>query len=95
VAADPQVGPGPSVGLRRSPLFLLVYYAAASLFTIYYPVIFKNPNGTNFTVTQANGLNTWFWGADIVALIVVGVLSDALKVRKPFMLVGASGPSSS
>ena len=70
-------------------MFLLVYYAAASLFTIYYPVIFQNPNGTNFTVTQANGLNTWFWGADIVSLIVVGLLSDALKVRKPFMLVGA------
>jgi MFS family permease len=69
--------------------FLLVYYAAASLFTIYYPVIFHNSNGTNFSVTQANGLNTWFWGADIVALIVVGVLSDALKVRKPFMLLGA------
>jgi hypothetical protein len=68
--------------------FLLLYYAAASLFTIYYPVIFKNPNGTNFTVTQANGLNTWFWGADIVALVVVGLLSDALKVRKPFMVVG-------
>jgi ACS family D-galactonate transporter-like MFS transporter len=70
--------------------FLLIYYAAASLFTIYYPVIFKNPNGTNFSVTQANGLNTWFWGADIVALIVVGLLSDALRVRKPFMLVGAA-----
>src|SRR3984885_2815868 len=69
-------------------LFLLLYYAAASLFTIYYPVIFKNPDGTNFTVTQANGLNTWFWGADIVALVVVGVLSDALKVRKPFMVAG-------
>jgi MFS family permease len=77
---------GASIGIAT---FLLVYYAAASLFTIYYPVIFKNPNGTNFSVTQANGLNTWFWGADIVALIVVGVASDALKVRKPFMLVGA------
>jgi sugar phosphate permease len=71
-------------------LFLLLYYAAASLFTIYYPVIFKNPNGTNFTVTQANGLNTWFWTADILSLIVVGLLSDALKVRKPFMVVGAA-----
>ena len=66
-----------------------MYYAAASLFTIYYPVIFQNPNGSGFTVTQANGLNTWFWGADMVSLVVVGVLSDALKVRKPFMLVGA------
>ena len=71
-------------------LFLLLYYAAASLFTIYYPVIFKNPNGTNFTVTQANGLNTWFWTADIISLIIVGLLSDALKVRKPFMVVGAA-----
>jgi MFS family permease len=70
--------------------FLLLYYAAASIFTIYYPVLFKNANGTNFTVTQANGLNTWFWGADIVALIVVGILSDALKVRKPFMVAGAA-----
>jgi MFS family permease len=71
-------------------VFLLLYYAAASLFTIYYPVLFKNANGTNFTVTQANGLNTWFWGADIVALIVVGLLSDWLRVRKPFMIVGTA-----
>jgi len=76
---------GSSIGIAT---FLLVYYAAASLFTIYYPVIFKNPDGTNFSVTQANGLNTWFWGADILALIAVCLLSDALKVRKPFMLLG-------
>jgi MFS family permease len=69
--------------------FLLVYYAAASLFTIYYPVIFKNANGTNLTVTQANGLNTWFWGADMLALVAVGLLSDGLRVRKPLMLLGA------
>jgi MFS family permease len=77
---------GSSFGIA---MFLLVYYAAASLFTVYYPVIFLNKNGLNFTVTQANGLNTWFWTADIIGLIVVGLLSDALRVRKPFMLVGA------
>jgi MFS family permease len=77
---------GSSFGIAT---FLLAYYAAASLFTTYYPVIFKNHNGTNFTVTQANGLNTWFWVADIIGLIVVGLLSDALRVRKPFMLIGA------
>ncbi len=76
-----------SIGIAT---FLLIYYAAASLFTIYYPVIFHNPNGTNFTVTQANGLNTWFWGADMVALVLVGLLSDSLRVRKPLMLVGAA-----
>ena len=52
---------------------------------------FVNANGTNFTTSQVNGLNTWFWGADIVALIVVGIVSDLLKVRKPLMLVGAVG----
>ena len=77
---------GACVGIA---LFLLLYYAAASLFTVYYPVIFQNANGTNFSVTQANGLNTWFWTADIIGLIVVGLLSDVVKVRKPFMLVGA------
>jgi MFS family permease len=78
---------GACVGIA---VFLLLYYAAASLFTVYYPVIFHNANGTNFSVTQANGLNTWFWTTDIVGLILVGLLSDALKVRKPFMLLGAA-----
>jgi MFS family permease len=69
-------------------IFLLIYFVAASFFTIYYVVTFKNPSGLNFTVTQANGLNTWFWAADTIALITVGVLSDRLRVRKPFMLIG-------
>ncbi len=79
---------GSSFGIA---IFLLVYYAASGFFTIFYSTVFKNGDGTNFTVSQANGLNTWFWGADIVALIVFGVLSDKLKVRKPFMLLGAIG----
>ena len=72
-------------------VFLLIYYAAAAFFTIYYAVTFQNPNGTNFSTSQVNGLNIWFWAADIIALIVVGVLSDAIKVRKPFMVVGTVG----
>jgi len=71
--------------------FLLIYYAAAGFFTIFYSTVFVNANGLNFSVAQANGLNTWYWGADAIALIVFGVLSDLLKVRKPFMLVGAIG----
>jgi MFS family permease len=72
-------------------VFLLIYYAAAAFFTIYYVVTFRNPSGLPFSVTQANGLNTWFWTADIVALIVVGWLSDRARVRKPFMLFGTLG----
>jgi hypothetical protein len=72
-------------------VFLLIYYAAAGFFTIFYSTVFVHSNGLNFTVAEANRLNEWFWGADAVALIVVGLLSDLLKVRKPFMLVGAVG----
>jgi MFS family permease len=79
---------GASLGIA---VFLLIYYAASGFFTIFYSTVFKNPDGTNFSVSQANGLNTWFWLADIVAVIIFGVLSDKLKVRKPFMLVGAVG----
>lgn len=79
---------GSSIGIS---IFLLIYYAAAAFFTIYYSVTFKNSDGTYFSVSQANGLNQWFWGFDILALIVVGVLSDVLRVRKPFMLIGTLG----
>jgi MFS family permease len=72
-------------------VFLLLYYAASAFFTIYWATVFKNPSGLNLSTSQANDLNTWFWAADIVALIVFGLLSDLLKVRKPLMLVGAVG----
>lgn len=79
---------GSSFGIA---VFLLIYYAAASFFTIYYAVTFVNANGTNYSTSQVNGLNAWFWGTDIVALIVVGIVSDALRVRKPLMIIGALG----
>ncbi len=60
---------GSSFGIS---MFLLIYFLASAFFTIYYVVVFKNPDGLNFTVTQANGLNTWFWTADVIALIVAG-----------------------
>ncbi len=72
-------------------LFLLVYYAASAFFTIYWATVFTNKSGLNLSTSQANYLNIWFWGADAVALIVFGILSDRLRVRKPLMLVGAIG----
>ena len=72
-------------------VFLLIYYAAAAFFTIYYATTFENPDGVNFSTAQVNGLNTWGWGANIIALIIVGALSDKLRVRKPLMLIGAIG----
>ena len=79
---------GSAIGIS---LFLLVYYAASAFFTIYWATVFTNSQGLNLTTSNANYLNTWFWGADAVALIVFGILSDRLRVRKPLMLIGACG----
>jgi hypothetical protein len=79
---------GSAIGIS---VFLLLYYAASAFFTIYWATVFKDPSGVNLSTAQANDLNAWFWWADIVALIVFGILSDLLKVRKPLMLAGAIG----
>jgi MFS family permease len=66
-------------------VFLILYYTAVGFFTIYFTTIF------GFSLAQANGIGNWFWAFDAVALIVVGVVSDRLRVRKPFMVIGAIG----
>jgi MFS family permease len=65
-------------------VFLLIYFASVSVLTLYWVVIF------NRTTADANGINTWYWAIDAVTLVLVGVLSDRLRVRKPFMLVGGT-----
>jgi len=66
-------------------VLLLIYYTAVGFFVIYFETIF------GFTANQANGIGNWFWAFDAGALVVVGIVSDRLRVRKPFMLVGAIG----
>ena len=70
----------PSLGVG---LFLLLYLSAVGFFVIYFVSVF------GFSQSEANGLGNWFWSADAVAVVAVGVLSDKLQVRKPFMLLGA------
>ena len=79
---------GSAVGIS---VFLLLYYAASAFFTIYWATVFKSSDGLNLTTSDANYLNIWFWSADALALIIFGVVSDKLRVRKPLMLVGAIG----
>jgi MFS family permease len=79
---------GSAIGIS---LFLLVYYAASGFFTIFWATVYRHSSGLNLTTSNANYLNTWYWGADAVALIVFGVLSDKLRVRKPLMLIGSIG----
>ncbi len=66
-------------------VLLLFYYTAVAFGTIYLVTIF------HFSLAQANALANWSWGINAVGLIVWGVLSDRLRVRKPFMLVGGLG----
>jgi len=69
----------PALGIS---LFLLIYYTAVGFFTVYLTSNF------GFTTSKANGINTWYWGINAIGLVVVGVLSDRLRVRKPFMVAG-------
>jgi hypothetical protein len=62
-----------------------VYYAAVGFFVIYFNTIF------GFSLQRANAIGNWFWAFDAGVLVIVGFLSDKLRVRKPFMVVGAIG----
>ncbi len=63
-------------------IFLLLYFAAVAYFPIYLNTIFK------FPLALANSLLSIYWVCDVIASVLTGLLSDRLKVRKPFMLYG-------
>ena len=70
---------GPAIGVS---LFLLLYYIFVAFLVVYFATTF------GYSEAKANALGNWYWLANVIALIVGGVLSDKLRVRKPFMLVG-------
>jgi MFS family permease len=64
-------------------LLLLFYFASVSVLTLYWVVVFGR------TTSDANGINVWYAAFLSGTLVLAGVLSDRLRVRKPFMVVGA------
>lgn len=66
-------------------VFLIIYYIAVGFFPVYFQTIF------GFSQSKANALGNWVWAFDAGALLLIGFLSDKLRVRKPFMVVGAIG----
>ena len=66
-------------------LLLFIYYAAVGFFPLFFQTTF------GYSTSKANSLGNWMWGVQTVSLIGVGWASDRLRVRKPFMLVGALG----
>jgi MFS family permease len=66
-------------------VFLLIYYTAVGFFTVYFTTLH------GFSLSKANSIGDWFWALDAAGLIIVGIVSDRLRVRKPFMIIGAVG----
>src|SRR6201994_1880751 len=66
-------------------VFLLIYYTAVGFFTVYFTTLH------GFSLSKANSIGDWFWAFDAGGLILVGIISDRLRVRKPFMVIGAVG----
>ena len=66
-------------------VFLIIYYVAVGFFPVYFQTIF------GFSQKDANGLGNWNWAFNAVALLLIGFASDKLRVRKPFMVIGAVG----
>ena len=69
----------PSLGIA---VFLLVYYTLIAFLVPFMSSIF------GYTQQQANALGNWMWIFNAGALIVAGVVSDRLLVRKPIIAIG-------
>nr|WP_246325094.1 MFS transporter [Petropleomorpha daqingensis] len=63
-------------------VFLLLYYALVGFIVVF----FATTHG--YSEQKANGLANWYWGFNALGLVVFGLLSDKLRVRKPFMILG-------
>ena len=66
-------------------MLLLIYYTAVGFGLIYISALF------GFSTKNANGLLNWNWGFNVIAVILIGMVSDLVRVRKPFMVIGGVG----
>src|SRR6201996_5764773 len=66
-------------------LFLIIYFTAIAYFVFYLPEFL------GFSLSSFNGIQEIYWGVNIVALLLIGYISDKLMVRKPFMVIGSVG----
>ena len=70
---------GPAVGIS---LFLLFYYIAVGFFVVYFATNF------GYTEQRGNSLANWYWITNALALLIAGIFSDKIRVRKPLMFLG-------
>ncbi|WP_331769099.1 MFS transporter (plasmid) [Embleya sp. NBC_00888] len=72
----------PAIGVG---LYLLFYFTVVGSFVVFFSTVH------GYSEQRANGLGNWFWSAQAVSLILFGLLSDRLRVRKPFIVTGLIG----
>jgi len=65
-------------------VFLLLYYILVGFAVVYFATVY------GYSEAKANALANWYWITNAIALVVTGVLSDKLRVRKPFMILGTA-----
>ncbi|MCK9925063.1 MFS transporter [Frankia sp. AgPm24] len=65
-------------------VFLLLYYTLVGFVVVYFATTY------GYSESRANALANWFWISNAIALVVGGLLTDRLRVRKPFMVVGTA-----
>jgi MFS transporter, ACS family, D-galactonate transporter len=65
-------------------VFLLLYYILVGFAVVYFATVY------GYSDARANALANWYWISNAITLVVVGVLSDKLRVRKPFMILGTA-----
>jgi MFS transporter, ACS family, D-galactonate transporter len=63
-------------------VYLLMYYVLVGLATVYFGTVY------GYDDAETNSLLNWYWGAQVIGLIIAGPVSDWLRVRKPFMVAG-------
>jgi len=65
-------------------LYMMFYYVLVGFIVVYFATVY------GYSEAESNSLANWFWAPNAIALVAAGLLSDGLRVRKPFMLVGAA-----
>ena len=73
---------GPALGVS---LALILYYTLVAFAVVLLATTF------GYSESRANGLVSWYWVTCAVCLVLAGLLSDRLRVRKPFLLAGGLG----
>jgi MFS family permease len=73
---------GPALGVS---LALVLYYTLVAFAVVLLATTF------GYSESRANGLVSWYWVTCAIALVLTGVLSDKVRVRKPFLVIGGAG----